>query len=322
MILFDYGIFSLDTIEAIETEWLWYPYIPLGKVTIIQGDPGEGKTTLALNIAAAVTRGDMLGSDEKTEPANVLFQTAEDGIADTVKPRLVAAGADCSRVMWKDESQHPLSMTDDMLEELIQLTEPKLVILDPLQAYLGANVDMHRANEIRPVMSHIENLASKYKCAIVLIGHMNKNMGTKTAYRGLGSIDITAAARSVIVVARDKKQPDIRVVGHIKSSLAPEGDTIAFRLSENNGFTFMGKYNANIDDLLIGVSSQPQPKMCELASQFLMAELGDGKPKPAKNLIDKANEISISYDTLKKAKSKLSVQSVKIDNIWHWQINV
>ena len=197
----------------------------------------------------------MLGSDEKTEPANVLFQTAEDGIADTVKPSLVAAGADCSRVMWKDESQFPLCMTDDMLEELIKLTEPKLVILDPLQAYLGADVDMHRANEIRPVMSHLEKLASRYECAVVLIGHMNKNMGTKAAYRGLGSIDITAAARSVLVVARDKKQPDIRVVGHIKSSLAPEGDTVAFRLSENNGFTFIGKYNANIDDLLMGVGA-------------------------------------------------------------------
>ncbi|MDY5460217.1 MAG: AAA family ATPase, partial [Agathobacter sp.] len=171
-------IINMADVETKKVEFLWYPYIPYGKLTIIQGDPGEGKTTAVLQIAALLTKGEKLPEDDQErEPVNVIYQTAEDGLADTVKPRLEAAGADCSKVLVIDESEQGLSMSDLRIEEAIKQTGAKLVILDPIQAYLGSGVDMHRANEIRLVMKHLGDIAEKYNCAIILIGHMNKASG-------------------------------------------------------------------------------------------------------------------------------------------------
>lgn len=201
-------LIHMDQVEVEEIEWLFYPFIPYGKVTIIQGDPGEGKTTVVLQIIAKLTKGEAIlsetseGKSEEAgvEPINVIYQTAEDGLGDTIKPRLLAAGADCSRVLVIDDQDQPLTMVDARLEEAIIQTKARLVVLDPIQGFLGAGVDMHRANEIRPLMKRISVLAEKYQCAIILIGHMNKNSNGKSSYRGLGSIDFQAAARSVLIV--------------------------------------------------------------------------------------------------------------------------
>lgn len=246
--------------EVEEIEWLFYPFIPYGKVTIIQGDPGEGKTTVVLQIIAKLTKGEAIlsetseGKSEETgvESINVIYQTAEDGLGDTIKPRLLAARADCSRVLVIDDQDQPLTMVDARLEEAIIQTKARLVVLDPIQGFLGAGVDMHRANEIRPLMKRISVLAEKYQCAIILIGHMNKNSNGKSSYRGLGSIDFQAAARSVLIVGRVKDEPEIRVICHVKSSLAPEGDAIAFRLDKEKGFHWIGKYDISAEDLLSG----------------------------------------------------------------------
>lgn len=320
------GMYNMAKIETTQTEWLWYPYIPYGKVTIIQGDPGEGKTTLALNVAAALTSGRTI-TGETTHPVTgkelvpeaVIFQTAEDGLGDTIKPRLVAANADCGRIFGVDESRCPLSITDERLEEVIKLTGARLVILDPLQAYLGAGVDMHRANEIRPVMSYLANLAEQYGAAIVLIGHMNKNVGVKASYRGLGSIDLTAAARSVLLVARDKQDESRRIVMQIKSSLAKEGKPVAFRLGENNSFTYEGECEADADKVLMGLPPS-QPSQTELAKRFLMTELQSGQALPTKALIDKAAELGIPYRTLGRAKTELGLIHKKDGDIWLWEL--
>ena len=219
-------LIHMDQVEVEEIEWLFYPFIPYGKVTIIQGDPGEGKTTVVLQIIAKLTKGEPILNEiteEETgvKPINVIYQTAEDGLGDTIKPRLLAAGADCSRVLVIDDQDQPLTMVDARLEEAIIQTKARLVVLDPIQGFLGAGVDMHRANEIRPLMKRISVLAEKYQCAIILIGHMNKNSNGKSSYRGLGSIDFQAAARSVLIVGRVKDEPEIRVICHVKSSLAP-----------------------------------------------------------------------------------------------------
>ena len=132
-------IISLSEIKTEEVKWLWYPYIPFGKVTIVQGDPGEGKTTFVLSVIAALTRGDALPECETgLPPMNVIYQTAEDGLADTIKPRLEAAGADCTRVQTIDDSKSVLTLTDQRLEEAIHSTDAGLLVLDPLQAYLGS----------------------------------------------------------------------------------------------------------------------------------------------------------------------------------------
>ncbi len=204
---------KMSEVQSQEIEWLWYPFIPYGKLTIVQGDPGDGKTTFILNIAAKLSKGEGMDNDMKlTEPMNIIYQTAEDGLADTVKPRLESAGADCERIVVIDESDKSLSMADERLEEAIIQTGARMLILDPIQAYLGGGMDMNRANEARDMTKRLGALAEKYKCAIILIGHMNKASGNKAAYRGMGSIDFFAVARSVLLVGRVEGEPNIRAV--------------------------------------------------------------------------------------------------------------
>lgn len=307
-----------------EIEWLFYPFIPYGKVTIIQGDPGEGKTTVVLQIIAKLTKGEAIlsetseGKSEEigVEPINVIYQTAEDGLGDTIKPRLLAAGADCSRVLVIDDQEQPLTMVDARLEEAIIQTKARLVVLDPIQGFLGVGVDMHRANEIRPLMKRISVLAEKYQCAIILIGHMNKNSNGKSSYRGLGSIDFQAAARSVLIVGRVKDEPEIRVICHVKSSLAPEGDAIAFRLDKEKGFHWIGKYDISAEDLLSG---DGRGQKIRSAKEFLKEILANGSMEQAK-IAEEAEKRGIKKKTLWNAKKELQIDSVKIGNKWFWML--
>ena len=244
----------MSEVQSQEIEWLWYPFIPYGKLTIIQGDPGDGKTTMVLNLAAKLSKGEALDENMKvTEPVNVIYQTAEDGLADTVKPRLELAGADCERIIVIDESDKSLSMVDERLEQAIVRTGARLLILDPIQAYLGGGMDMNRANEARDMTKKLGALAEKTKCAIILIGHMNKASGNKAAYRGMGSIDFFAVARSVLLVGRVEGESNTRAVVQIKNNLAAFGHPKAFALSED-GFKWLGDYEITVDEVLGGIT--------------------------------------------------------------------
>ena len=320
-------LINMEQVEVEKIDWLLYPFIPFGKVTIVQGDPGEGKTTMVLQIIAKLTKGEAVlpsGSDEpaleaKTvdlEPVNVIYQTAEDGLGDTIKPRLLSAGADCSRVMVIDDNDQALTMMDARLEEAIIKTKARLVVLDPIQGFLGAAVDMHRANEIRPLMKRVAVLAEKYHCAIILIVHMNKNSNGKSSYRGLGSIDFQAAARSVLIVGRIKDEPEIRVVCHVKSSLAPEGKSIAFRLDKDTGFEWIGEYDISADDLLSGDN---RGKKIHAAKEFLQEVLASGSVAQTK-VAEEAESRGIKKKTLWNAKKELEINSVKIGNQWFWML--
>ena len=286
---------KMSDIEAQEIEWLWYPYIAYGKLAIVQGDPGDGKTTLILNLAAKLTKGEGLDENMKvTEPMNVIYQTAEDGLADTVKPRLLQAGADCEKVLVIDESEKSLSMLDERIEEALIKTGARVLILDPIQAYLGSGTDMNRANEVRNMTKRLAALAEKYKCAIILIGHMNKAAGNKAAYRGMGSIDFEAVARSVLLVGRVEGEPNIRAMVQIKNNLAEFGHAKAFRLSEE-GFRWLGDYEITADEVLGGYA----PKINKLEqAKDLLRELSKELEKVERNSIyDMAKEQNISKRT-------------------------
>ena len=309
-------LINMEDIKCENVEWLWYPFVPYGKITIIQGDPGEGKTTLVLQMIAKLTKGESIINGETKEPINVIYQTAEDGLSDTIKPRLVAANADCSKVLVIDDKETPLTMLDVRLEKAIAETGARLVVLDPIQGFLGADVDMHRANEIRPVMKHIAEIAEKYRCAIILVGHMNKNSNGKSSYRGLGSIDFQAAARSVLIVGRVKGEPEVRVVCHVKSSLAPEGKSIAFRLDKEEGFQWIGEYDVSVDDLL---AADNRGQKVREAKEFLKEILKSGS-MTQKEISEEAENHGIKNKTLWNAKSDLKVESVKIGNQWFWML--
>ena len=309
----------MSEVQSQEIEWLWYPFIPYGKLTIIQGDPGDGKTTMVLNLAAKLSKGEALDENMKvTEPVNVIYQTAEDGLADTVKPRLELAGADCERIIVIDESDKSLSMVDERLEQAIVRTGARLLILDPIQAYLGGGMDMNRANEARDMTKKLGALAEKTKCAIILIGHMNKASGNKAAYRGMGSIDFFAVARSVLLVGRVEGESNTRAVVQIKNNLAAFEHPKAFALSED-GFKWLGDYEITVDEVLGGIT--PKANKMEQAKQMLR-ELAETQSAVLSNeIFDRANELGISKRTLENAKKELGVQTRKINNAWYWELD-
>ena len=294
-----------EDIEQTSVDWLWFPYIPFGKLTIIQGNPGEGKTYFAMMLTAACTNRKLFPDMEDIEPFNVIYQTAEDGMGDTIKPRLVEAGADLSRVMVIDDTEEALTLSDDRIEKAVRQNQVRLVIIDPVQAFIGADVDMNRANEVRPVFRKLGMIAEKTGCAIVLIGHLNKSSGTQSTYRGLGSIDIMAAVRSLIFIGKVRKDPTTRVLIHEKSSLAPPGETMAFKLGDEEGFRWVGAYEISADELLDGKEGKATETKLERGAKLIRELLADKKEISIRELDEKAKEQGISGRTMRDVRSRM-----------------
>ena len=312
-------LISMSEINAEEVQWLWYPYIPLGKLTILQGDPGEGKTSFILAVIAALTRGDPLPECEQAaEPMNVIYQTAEDGLADTIKPRLESVGADCTRVLVIDESKRELTLCDARLEEAIRRTAAKLIVLDPLQAYLGSDSDLQIAGRARKLMQRLGMWASVYDCAIVLIGHLNKKEGTKGLYRSLGSIDVVAAARSVLQVERDPKDADIRIVRQIKNSLAPSDGEIRFSITAEDGFRWLECEIA--PDPTAEPESPNFESKTEKAAYLIKKLLSEGDMRSREIYIRMSDE-GISRRTAENTKKELGIRSYRKMRQWYWSIH-
>lgn len=299
-------VMKMSEVEETVVQWLWYPFIPFGKVTLIQGNPGKGKTWLAMAIAAYCTNGKELPNALPIEPFNVLYQTAEDGIADTIKPRLAKCGADMTRVRFINEDEKQLSMTDDRIEKAICQNHVRLMIMDPIQAYLGANVDMNRANEIRPLFRHLSTIAERTGCAIVLIGHLNKSSGSQSDYRSLGSIDIAAAVRSILFVEKveKEKEQDIRVVYQQKDSLAKKENPVAFSLGEE-GLKWLGEYDISIEDLLMGKAGTKKETKLEKAQKLILELLTKRKVMCLEELEAELLAYGISSRTGRDARKQL-----------------
>lgn len=295
----------MNDVEQTEVDWLWYPYIPFGKLTIVQGNPGEGKTFFAMQLAAACTNQKFLPDMEPFEPFNMIFQTAEDGLGDTVKPRLVSAGADLKRVLVIDDSENPLSLADDRIEKAIRENNAKLMVIDPLQAFLGANVDMNRANEVRPIFRKLADIAQSTGCAIVMIGHLNKASGTQSTYRGLGSIDIAAVVRSILFVGKVRDDPTTRVIVHEKSSLAPPGQALAFSLGDQKGFRWIGAYDISAEDLLAGGQGTRTELKQEQEVKLIYEFLSDGREASVAEINKEAMERGISERTVRLARNSM-----------------
>lgn len=295
----------MNDVEQTEVDWLWYPYIPFGKLTIVQGNPGEGKTFFAMQLAAACTNQKFLPDMEPFEPFNMIFQTAEDGLGDTVKPRLVSSGADLKRVLVIDDAENPLSLADDRIEKAIRENNAKLMVIDPLQAFLGANVDMNRANEVRPIFRKLADIAQSTGCAIVMIGHLNKASGTQSTYRGLGSIDIAAVVRSILFVGKVKDDPTTRVIVHEKSSLAPPGQALAFSLGDQKGFRWIGAYDISAEDLLAGGQGTKTELKQEQAVKLIYEFLSDGREASVAEINKEAMERGISERTVRLARNSM-----------------
>lgn len=325
--------------EAVE--WLWHPYVPRGKLTMLQGNPGEGKTFLALSLAAIVSRGWPLpGPDgkpgEEREPESVLYLSMEDGIADTLRPRLDAQGADLDRVYFLESFLRTHSRTNEQTEEGISFQEvealrasfekvrPALMVADPIQGFIGRDVDLHRANEVRPVLAGLSRLAQEFRCAVVCLAHLRKGDAEKALFRGLGSIDIVAAARSVLLAGRDPDNPRDRAILHIKSSLAPEGPAMGYNISEGR-FEWTGLSELTTAKFFASDSATRGPSALERAIKFLKEALIAGSVL-AEEITDRAQDLGISKSSLARAKSELNVKSCRQSDgndgagDWLWQL--
>ena len=305
--------------ELQQVQWLWHPYIPFGKLSIIQGDPGEGKTTLALRLASACSTGNPLPGMESMEPFNVIYQSAEDGMGDTIKPRLMDAGADLDRVPSIVEDKKQLSLLDERIEKATREYNARLMILDPIQGYIGSQVDMNRANEIRTVLKSVAAVAERTGCAIVLIGHLNKAKGSSSAYRGLGSIDFRATARSVLLIGRLKSNPNVRIIVHDKSSLAPEGKSLAFGLGDEEGFRWLDGYDGITSvELLCGFTTETKTAAAE---ELIRSMLAGGQEIMAENVFRAAEGKGISRRTVNEAKKAIpNIVTRKNGKYWFWSL--
>ncbi|MGA9994659.1 MAG: AAA family ATPase [Pyrinomonadaceae bacterium] len=310
------SVVRMADVEAQPVSWLWLPYIALGKLTILEGDPGLGKSWLTCAIAAAVSCGRGLPGAEPCEPSNVLMLSAEDGLADTLRPRLDAVGANVSRVFALAE---PLTFDTPgliRLEASIIEHQPKLVIIDPLFAFTGGKVDIHRANECRAISAPLAAIAERQGCAIVAVRHLGKSRGGGHALNaGIGSVDFAAAARSVLLVGVDPDEPHKRAIVQIKNNLAPHGEAIGYTL-EDSQFYWTGSSTLTAGRILSLPSDEEERGARSEAEDFLRDALSDG-PRASKEIKTEARQAGISEITLRRAKDKLGIRAKK-DGLERW----
>jgi hypothetical protein len=291
----------------------------------MSGDPNCGKTNLALAICAAVTVGEPLPWEPergKIEPGNVIFQSMEDGYGDTIKPRLLRLGADCDRVYVINEGVHPLSLEDPRIERAIAQTGAKLAVFDPITSYTNG-FDISNSGAIRPVLTQLADVAARTGCSICCICHLNKG-GGKSAYRILGSIDVAAVARSVIMVAKMPDDEEISVIYHAKSNLSTPGKPYAFGFDGNGGIVWLGEAEITLDELLSGKldkrrHGEKTPSQADNAKLFITTALNKGITAAAE-IKTLAEGAGIAKNTLERAKAALGVKSVKQGDNWLWEL--
>lgn len=316
----------ISDVQREEVSWLWNHRIPRGKLTIIEGDPGEGKSFLSQAIATATTRGCGLpGEEQQREPENVLIMSAEDGLADTIRPRLEDMGADISRVvalrgLTDEEGQERcLTLADlDVIEKAIIEHRPALVIVDPIIAYM-AGKDTHKANEVRGLLAPLAALAEKYKCAILAIRHLNKS-ATKAAYRGQGSVDFLAACRSAFLAGEDPENPGQKVFCHIKANLGPKTPSLTYTI--NDGRFLWGEESALTAEQILAVPVEAgERSRLDEAKGFLQDILTSG-PVASSEVEKEAKRAGIAPTTLKRAKTALGVKARKASfgGGWIWDL--
>ncbi len=312
-------VVQMSTVEAEDVDYLWYPYIPIGKVTLLEGDPGLGKSWFTMALAAFMSSKTRLPRAKETPSGKVLLLSAEDGLADTIRPRLDKLGADVKRVFAYNA---PVYFDEDgfaEVEQQIEAIKPSLVIIDPIVAYMGSKVDMFRANETREIMTGLANIAERQGCAIIAVRHLTKGGKDKAIYRGSGSIDITAAARSVLMVGQHPEDSDIRCICHIKHNLSPKGDTIEYSLDANrsNPFRFEGFSYITPEQIMSANPDNDNKKVKDEAEKFL-AETLQKKSVEQDILFRDAEAIGISRKILKAAGEKLEVRKIKSKGKIRW----
>ena len=309
-------------VKRIPIRWVWYPYIAEGKITLLQGDPGDGKSTMMIHLISELSKhggktpdGQVLG-----RPIRVIYQCSEDGAGDVIKARLEECGAECQNIAFINEEIHDgLTLDDERILQAIVMFRPKLIVIDPIQAYIGSGLDMNEATRARKLMRRLGLWASRYHCAVVLIGHMNKKQGSKELYRSLGTIDIIAAARSVLQLERDG---EVRTIKQIKNNLAPKGKDIKFIIDGTKGFQWMLVHQEQKPAEPVIPPPQLIPKTKrELAEILLQRELKE-KDVAAMDIQSLLKSYGIGNKTMQEAKADLCISSYRRNRRWYWHMEL
>ena len=317
-------IVDYSDLETKPVRWLLRPYIPYGKVTIISGDPGTGKSTFALNLAARLTSGSGFPlSEGLTEARDVLYLTTEDDHEDTVLPRFLKAGGDSGRLHTIDESLFPIcDFSDDRIAEAIRATNSKLLIIDPLASYVGEKTNVNLGNQMRYQTNHLISIAKDLDIAVIIIAHLNKSMNSKALYKTAGSVDILAAARSgLLVVEYSKKEPRLRAAVHIKSNLAEKGKAIIFEVCGNGELKFLRFEDVDVEALINpSLDKTEKRKQYDEAREIIENCLEENDGEVSSNeIFDRLKDIDLSIRSIKKLKKEMGINSVKRQGQWFWR---
>jgi putative DNA primase/helicase len=310
----------LDEVQARAVQWLWSIWLPTPKVTMLDGDPGLGKSTLVLDLVARLTTNGVMPDGSQGMTGGAIILTAEDAYDDTVRPRLEAAGADLSRILGvidvlDGDGPRPVELPRDLplLEDAVRRVEAKLLVIDPLMAFLHG-ADASRYGEVQRALYQFKLMIERLGLAVLAQRHLNKSVVQKALYRGLESIAFLAGARNALVVAPDPASPERhRLLISNKPNLGPKPKALRFALEPAGHVcrvAWCGSVEVSADDAL-GPPEKPEERTArQEAMALLWAMLKDG-PRPAREIYAAAKELEISATTLKRAKELLGVQTVQ-----------
>ncbi len=312
---------AYSKIKTEKVEWFWYPYIPYGKITLIQGDPSEGKSSLILKLASIASNAGIMPNGEKlSSKVRVIYQCLEDGLSDTVKPRMKKNGADLSNVFFIEADDELMSnLNEETIENAICQTNAKLFVMDPVQTVLGQTCCSGSIGSVRRYLDALAGIANRTGCGIIMIGHLNKNEYGKDLYRGFGSIDVVASARSVLRVERIRRGSPVRIIRHIKSSLSREGEDYAFEIDDETGISWIGA----VDALEEGEKLYEQARNGRNTKYVLMLKrlsvILQKEDLPYNEIFRKTRKIGC-VRTLNEAKKELGIVSIKKSDGWYWHL--
>jgi hypothetical protein len=321
----------LSEVEPERVDWLWRGRIPKGKLTLIDGDPGLGKSALVVDCAARKSVGGQWPDGAPCELGGVVICSAEDGLADTIRPRLDAAGGDPEKVLalgtlLEDGNERLISIPEDIpvIERGIERVDAGVVFIDPLMAFLSGRHNAHKDQDVRRALAPLAGMAERTGAAVAVVRHLNKATGGSPLYRGGGSIGIVGAARSALLVARHPEDEGRRVLAPLKSNLAQAASSLAFSLTgADNGAVrveWLGETTYSADALLSAPIDPEERSALDEAKEYLYDALKDA-PRWSKAVKEEASEVGISEITLKRAKRELGVRSEKeADGSWTWRL--
>ncbi len=324
-------LIRLSEIATERVEWAWLNRIARGKLALVIGEPGEGKSHVTHDLTARMTRGAMWPDGGQAPEGNVVILSAEDGVADTVRPRIDKQGGDAAhvyvvRAVRINGQEFPLSLDRDLtaIEQALQSTGAVLLVIDPVSAYLGSK-DSYKDAEIRGILSPLAALAERYHVAVVGVLHLTKAAQRRLLLRAQGSVAFVAQARTVLVVGQDPDQPGRRLLASIKNNLGPTASTLVFRISDA-GLTWDDQPVDGTAESLLATDEPPtrtDQRERDEAALFLQQELKDG-PVASKTVEADAKANGIAQRTLWRAKSRLGIRAERAKNqdgriaSWYW----